>query len=202
MQLREHIKETLLEERKRKLSESFIEVTDIKDSDFASKKITEITISLINEGYSLKEIEDSFNLLEDDNPWDMSKLDFTKMFKSSMLSGAKEYIINFVLTEVFGANKDFAATAAVVFADYNPIDLLKIFKDEQSCNPSMRDLLDSLIEAVVRYIGGNIAGVDRTNYGLNITGISTTAVGNIFGQAIRESNVGEVASSKFCKLIH
>ena len=34
MQLREHIKETLLEERKRKLSESFNQLSDIKDIDF------------------------------------------------------------------------------------------------------------------------------------------------------------------------
>ncbi len=202
MQLREHIKETLLEERKRKLSESFNQLNDIKDSDFLSKKITEITLKLMNEGYSLGEIEKSFILFEEENPWDFSKVDFVDVFKSSMASGAKEYIINFVLTQVFGANRDFAATASVVFADYNPIDLLKIFKDEQTCNPSMRDLSDSLLEAVVRYLGGQAAGIDRTNYGLNIQGVSTTAAGNIFGEAIRQSNIGETIASKFCKMIH
>lgn len=202
MQLREHIKETLLEERKRKLSESFNDLIDVKDSDFISKKVTEITLNLMNEGYTLNEIQDSFTLFEEENPWDFSKVDFVDVFKSSMLSGAKEYIINYVLTEIFGANKNFAATAAVVFADYNPIDLLKIFKDEQSCNPSMRDLSDSLLEAVVRYIGGKVAGIDRTNYGLNVQGASTTAAGNIFGEAIRQSNIGETIASKFCKMIH
>jgi hypothetical protein len=202
MQLREHIKETLLEERKRKLSESFNQLSDIKDIDFFSKKITNITLNLMNEGYSLSEIESSFILFEEENPWDFSKVDFVDVFKNSMVSGAKEYIINFVLTQVFGANRDFAATASVVFADYNPLDLLKIFKDEQSCNPSMRDLSDSLLEAVVRYIGGKSSGVDRTNYGLNIQGASTTAIGNVFGEAIRQSNIGETISSKFCKMIH
>lgn len=202
MNLKENIKQNLLEERRRKLSESFNDLRDIKDIDFFNEKLSIATLSLLNEGYSFNEIEKTFYLFEADNPWDFSKVNLKDVFKKSMLSGAKEYIINFILTNVFGANKNFAATVSVIFSDFNPLDLLKIFKDEQSCLPTMSSLSDSLLEAVARYVGGNAASVDRTNYGLNLQGVSTTAAGNIFGEVIRQSNLGETISSKFCKLIH
>lgn len=202
MDLRGQINNILLEERNRKLNESFNDLKDINDVDFLSNKITNITLDLMNENYSIEEIEKSFIIFEQNNSWDFKNMDLSGVFKNSMLSGVKEYIINFILVKVFGANKNFAATASVVFADFNPIDLLKIFKNEQVCYPSMTKLSDSLMEAIVRYIGGKITGTDRTDYDLNVKGIVSTGFGNIFGEIIRDSNIGESIASKFCKMIH
>lgn len=203
--LKTKIKETLLEERKRKLEESFSHLNDISDKDFFVQSYVSTSFKLMNEGYNLDEIENYVNENIDYDKYlqDFKNLDFKEVIGGSMMSMVKEYIINFILTEIFGANRDFAASASVVFADYNPLDLLKIFKDEASCNSTVPSLSDALMEAVGRYIGGEVAGTNsRTNYGLNTTGLATGIAGNVFGEVIKESSLGETISRKFCKLIH
>ncbi len=66
----------------------------------------------------------------------------------------------------------------------------------------MPKMVDSVLEALSRYIAGSAMGVDRNNYGLNLGGITSSFAGNMFGEVIRDSNMGETISNKLCKLIH
>lgn len=204
MELKTKIKGVLLEERKRKLEESFFILSEIRDKEYFAVKYISTMTKLVNEGYSPEEITKYLNE-EFKMPTDfegLKNLDWKGLMGDTLLSGAKEYIINFVLTEVFGVSRGIAATASQVFADYSPLDLLKPFKDATACTSHMPRLIDALLEALTRYVASDITGVDRTNYGLNVQGVATTSAGNLFGEVIRDSNISETISGKLCQIIH
>ena len=69
-------------------------------------------------------------------------------------------------------------------------------------NNGMPKLIDAILEVIVRKLGSKISGIDSNDYGLNLKSAGTTLTGNLFGEAIRQSNISEVLSEKFCKLIH
>jgi hypothetical protein len=64
----------------------------------------------------------------------------------------------------------------------------------------MPNICDTVLEVLIRYLGSTATGVDRTEYGWK--GLGSVGVGNLFGEAISESNIGESISNKLCKVIH
>ena len=200
MQLREHIKETLLEERKRKLFESFDELNDIRNEEYLVERYFQISSKLLNEGYTVNEIE-STNVKEK-----LGSIDWSSAMKEGAISAAKEYAINFILRGVFGASPGFSAIASRILADLNPLDVIKVFKDESNCNQFFPKISDALLEAVVRHIGGGELNVNSSSYKINpfdggIKDMVTTYSGNIFGELIRSSDISEKISTKFCKMV-
>lgn len=193
MELKKIIKETILEEKDLRLENYLQELKDIRDDSYRNQRLLEISIKLINEGFNINDMIKDFK-----------NANWSGAFKESMLSGVREYIIRYVIKEIFGANSDISTTAAQFLADYSPLDLLKPFKNYESCMSSngMPKLIDALLEVVVRKIGSNITGVDSDDYSLNLKSAGTTLAGNLFGEAIRESNFSETISEKFCRLIH
>jgi len=109
MELKTKIKETLLEERKRKLEEAFSEVEDIRDDSFRVERIFSISGKLLEEGYTIEEI---------DVKGELEKIDWKSAMGDAAINTAKEYIIRFILKEVFGAGAGFSTTAAQFFANY------------------------------------------------------------------------------------
>jgi len=199
MELRNYIKETLLEERERKLYSSYEELNDIRDKEYFLERYFVITSNLLNEGYSIEEVESVVNEL--DNP--LSDVDISSNIISAGGSQLKEYAINILLTFVFGGkNQGMISTISVVFADYDIRDILKPFKDESNCISHMPKMVDSILEALSRYIAGSAVGVDRNDYGLNLSGLASGYAGNMFGEVIKDSNIGETISDKICKFIH
>ena len=73
--------------------------------------------------------------------------------------------------------------------------LLKTFKDEESCSEAMPKITKALLVALGRHLAGNITGTGEST-------LATRGAGNLFGQAIMQSNVGESLSVNFCKMIH
>jgi hypothetical protein len=205
MELKTKIKETLLEERKRKLEESFSILEDVRDYDFFTVNYVSITTKLLDEGYTPNEIINHLNEADLNIPTsgeDLKNLDWKGLMGDTMISGLKEYAIEYILSNVFGVNKGLSITAAQVFADYNPLDLLKPFKNAEMCNSHMPKLVNSLLEALVRYLASEATGTDRSNYGFNVQGVATTASGNLFGEVLRSTNVGNAISDKICQMIH
>jgi hypothetical protein len=195
VELKQKIKTIILDERRENLNNSFNELEYIRDDSYRTQRIFEISSKLIKEGYDINEI---------DIKGQLDKIDFKSVLSDSLLSSVKEYAIQYILKEVFGAGSGFSTTAAQFFADYNPINLLKPFKNMQTCmsNDGMPKLVDGLLEVLVRYIASNQTNNDRNDYGLNIKSISTTYGGNLLGEVIKESNLSESISEKFCKVIH
>lgn len=199
MELRNYIKETLLEERENRLHSSYKELNDIRDKEYFLERYFVITSNLLNEGYSIEEIESVISEIE--NP--ISGIDIGSNLMSAGGSQLKEYAINLLLTFVFGAkNQGLVTTISVVFADYDIRDILKPFKDEANCVSNMPKLIDSVLEALSRYVAGGSMGVDRNDYGLNLGGVASGYAGNLFGEVIKDSNIGETISNKLCRFIH
>lgn len=195
------VSNVLLEERKKRLTESYNELNDIKDGNYLIERYVSITQKLVNEGYDIDEIEipDSVkNLVPDQLKTD----DVKSALTDALATSAKEYIIRFILKEVFGAGAGFSTFAAQLFADWNPLDLLKIFKNKQECDAAFPALSDRLITMLVRYIASGEVGGDSNNYGLNFKGIGSTYLGNLFGEVVKDSNVSEKIANKFCEFIH
>jgi hypothetical protein len=195
MELKTKIKETLLEERKRKLEEAFSEIEDIRDDSFKVERIFSISSKLLEEGYTIEEI---------DVKGELEKLDWKSVMGDAALNTAKEYIIRFILVEVFGAGQGFSTSAAQFFANYNPLNLLKPFKSMETCMSSegMPALIDGLLTVMLRYIAAGEIGADRNDYSIGIkSGVSAYA-GNMLGQVIKESNISETLADKVCKFIH
>jgi len=195
MELKTKIKETLLEERKRKLEEAFSEVEDIRDDSFKVERIFSIAGKLLEEGYTIEEI---------DVKGELEKIDWKSAMGDAAINTAKEYIIRFILKEVFGAGAGFSTTAAQFFANYNPLNLLKPFKSMETCMSSegMPALIDGLLTVMLRYIAAGEIGADRNDYSIGIKAGVSSYAGNMLGQVIKESNISETLADKVCKLIH
>jgi hypothetical protein len=192
MDLKTQIKQTLLEERQNKLKESFVELLDIDDKVYLVERSLTISHTLLEDGFSVDEIKKELS------EYDMSgfdKINWKDFALNSSLSMFKEYIIEYILKELFGTNKEFAHEVAVVFSNLSPTDLLKPFKDEASCSESMPKITKALLVALGRHLAGNIKGTGEST-------LATRGAGNLFGQAIMQSNVGESLSVNFCKMIH
>ena len=204
MEVKDTVKTVLLNHRKEVIRENFSELMEIRDVNFLTEKFNEVFINLLNEGYNPIEIQEFINEADifPTNMEDYKNLDWKSIMGDALLSNVKEYVIHFVLTKVFNANPSFSTFAAQVFADLSPLDLLKPFKNEQMCQSNMPKIVDALLEALSRYIASDVAGTNRNSYGLNVADITQTSAGNIFGEIIRDSNVGETISNKFCSIIH
>jgi len=190
------IKSNLLEERKRKLTESLSSLSGIKDKNTLLEKYLITTSNLMNDGYTIEEIEasDIYNK--------MNSVDWKGVVGDSILTTAKEYIIKYVMQEVLGANATFSRMFAQFMANINPLDLLKPFKDEQSCIQSFPQISDGILIVMFRSIAGGEIGADSNSYQLGLKDSISAIGGNMVGQAIKESNISEKVSDIFCKAIH
>ena len=191
------VSENLQKTRKQRFDESFKNAHESKTHEEFLNNVLIASSSLISEGYTIEEVDEYINeqsiaATADDALDKVKNADWGKIARGSILSMVKEYAIKWLLTNV-GLKKEFAETAAIVFADYNPLNLIKPFKDASNCQQYMPELCDAIMEAIGRQIGGQITGTSNT---------LTMGVGNIFGESIKQSNLGEIASGKFCKMIH
>lgn len=180
------------------LNESFEKIKDYKGHVLVEKYI-ETSISLLNEGFEFEEIENYLN--EIDNPLNAlgDKVDWGGMFKESLYSSAKEYIIKFILNYI-GVGPGISTTLSQFFADVTPMDLLRPFKNVEYCNTYLPKIMNGVLEVIVRYLGSKITGTDRNDY--EWSGVGNVGLGNMFGEAIRESNMSKTISDKLCKVIH
>lgn len=198
--IKEIVKTNLISEANRRnhIYNSFEKIKDLKNDELI-KGYVETSIGLMNEGYTVDEIESSLEEIE--NPLDMldGKVDWKGMFKDSLTSTAKEYIIKWLLNAV-GMGPQWSTTLAQAFSSYSPLDMLKPFKNEQMCLQHMPGLSDMVLKVIVRYIGSEVTNTDRTDY--NYSGAGGVLIGNMFGEAIEESNISESISNKLCKVIH
>lgn len=190
-QIKNVVSNILSEHRKIRFNESYRELEHIEDKDFLIERYVSITRDLLNEGYDLSEIE---------VPDSLQNLDIKSTLTDAAITSAKEYAIRFVLSNVLGVGPAFSTFSAQLLADYNPLELLKIFKNKEECDTYFPKLSDRLITMAVRYITSTKIGVDSNNYGLG--GIVPTLSGNIFGEVIEDSDVSEKISKKFCEFVH
>lgn len=190
------IKTNLLEERKRRLEESLTSLNGIEDKNVLMEKFLITTSNLMNDGYTLQEIESSdiYNKL--------NSVDWKGAISDGILTSAKEYIIKYVMQKVLGANPTFSRMFAQFMANVNPLDLLKPFKDEQSCIQSFPQISDGILIVMFRSVVGGEIGVDSNSYQLGVKDGLSVIAGNMVGKAIKDSNISEKVADMFCKSVH
>jgi hypothetical protein len=69
-----------------------------------------------------------------------------------------------------------------------------------TCLTSSPHVMDAILEVVVRQLGGKLTSTNSNDY--NWSGTGSNLIGNLFGEAIRKSNLGETLGGMFCKAIH
>lgn len=191
------IKSNLIEERKRKLNETLSSsLSNVTDKNVLIEKFLITSSNLLNDGYTIEEIESSdiYNKL--------NQVDWKGAISDGILTSAKEYIIKYVLQQVLGANPTFSRMFAQFMANVNPLDLLKPFKDQQSCTQYFPQISDGILIVMFRSVVAGEIGVDSNSYQLNVKDGLSVIAGNMMGKAIKESNISEKVSDMFCKAIH
>lgn len=191
------VSKTLNEERSKKLNDSLLVLENIEDNDTLVQNFLVIASNLLEEGYTLEEIEksDVYNKL--------NSVDWKGMMGETILTTAKEYIIKYVVQEVVGVSPTVSRMFAQFMANVNPVDLLKPFKDEQNCNQYFPQIVDGILIVVFRSIAGNELGIDSNSYSLTNGKDALNAIaGNMLGKVIKESDISEKVSGMFCKAIH
>ena len=118
--------------------------------------------------------------------------------KGAITSEIKEYAIKWIL-DAFGFNKTFATSASIVFADVNPIDFVRVFKDMSTCQQKMSNITGHISEAIVRYVAGSMT---KTNNQDNWSGVGSKLIGNIFGEALTTSDFNKKMADLCCQAIH
>ena len=204
LNIKKVVSENLQRTRKEIFQESFSIVRGSSTKDEFLTRVLIASSNLISEGYEMDEIESFLNEQDasslvaagDDALSQVKNADWGKLAKGTIMSSIKEYAIKWLLNNL-GMKGEIVDSMAIVFAEYDPLDLLKPFKDMSSCMgpKAMPKLCDAIMEAVGRYIGGQATGGGGST-------IVKLGVGNLFGEAIEQSNLGEIAGAKFCNLIH
>jgi hypothetical protein len=196
------VKSNLQEKRNERFYESFQKLKNIEDKNMLGEQFMQTSLNLMKEGYDIDDIEMFLNEIENPLAGMTDKVDWSGMLKDSLYSSAREYIIKWILDYVGLSSKlpGLSTSLAQFFADRTPLELLKPFKNEQYCIQSLPGIIDGLLEVSVRYLGGKVTGTDRTNY--EWKGAPSVAIGNLFGAAIKESNISETISTQLCKMIH
>ncbi len=208
MSLKTEIKKTILEERKTKLNASLSELEDIRDDSFFVEKYFSTCSKLLEEGYSLDEIESGEITKR------LHGIDWKKALSDASMNTAKEYAIRFILTNIFSLGPNAATFFSRVLADYNPLGIIKVFKGASECNSEFPKIVDALLEALVRYVAGGALNINPNSYDLNplrdlgqggntaVRDVVSTTAGNMFGEIIKSSDISEKISQRFCQFIH
>jgi len=196
LDIKKIVSENLQKTRKQRLEESFNHIKDIKDVETLYSQILYTSSNLIEEGYEFEEVETVVNGLTEQGiidsalggMEDLKNKDWSGDVKSGLWSAAKEYVINYFVSAL-GVNETWSKSLSIIFADMSPVEILKPFKNEQYCTQYMPKLAAAIIEATVAgYIG-------KDNAVKNITR-------NILTESLSESNINQILSNKFCKIIH
>lgn len=205
--IKQKIREQLEKERVRTeyLTESLKPLSDISDEGFFIQSYIQIADTLMNEGYTLEEIEP---LVEQSfgerlkqgvggmasDTWDKTSV-LGALFGGG-LSGVKEQIVKWLLTSL-GMGAGAATFISTVLADYDVRDLLKVFKSKEHClaPEGLPGISDAVMEGIVAYLQ---TGEQPMNIKQDIGGV---ALRNVFADVMRQSNLGEGIAEKVCGAI-
>jgi hypothetical protein len=206
--IKQKIREQLEKEQVRTtyITESLKPLSDISDEGFFIQSYIQIADTLMNEGYTLSEIEP---LMEQSmgerlkqgiggmaaDTWDKTSV-LGALFGGG-LSGVKEQIVKWLLTSL-GMGAGAATVLSTVLADYDVRDLLKLFKSKEYClapEGGLADMSDAIIEGIVAYLQ---TGEQPMNIKQDMGGV---ALRNVFADVMRQSNLGESIAEKVCGAI-
>lgn len=190
------VKKNLTEKRKSYINESYNKLKSINDKDQKVLMTLVVSAKLMDEGYSLEEVNqhlNEFSLGGED-------IDWGGMVTGAMWGEAKEFVIKWI-TEALGFNDTFGTILAQGLSTISdPRDLIRPFKDMSTCVSSIPKVTDAVLIVVVRQLGSSVTNTNTNDYGWS--GVGSNLVGQMFGEAIKKSNLGETLGGLVCKAIH
>jgi len=164
------VSDKLYQKRNQILKESLSIKSDM-DFDNLVMEHTQKTIRLINEGYTLQEIENQLNEQIADKIKEIPNsvknmfgddFDYGSYISSSLMSMGKEFIIKWIL-DFIGFGPSMSKFVAQAAADLTFKDLILPFKNKEYCMKHLPNVLDTMLEMLVRYGGaaafGQLKGV-------------------------------------------
>jgi hypothetical protein len=180
-------------QRKKVIKESVNNLRTYKGKKLIDETV-KLYLNLLNEGYDSNEIDEILD--EQDSPLSSilpSGMNFGSLLTGGGISMIKEYVIGWLLKNVLNFSDEQSKIIAVGLADVNPLDLIRVFKNEASCNEHMPHITNSIMEVILRNYGGKvIKGQD-----LGQQGFGMNYLGNVAGEALSQSNLGKVMASKY-----
>lgn len=200
------IREEVIKVRRTRLEESLGELRDIQDRDFFFHSYIQKSAKLLDEGYSIEEIE------QISENWFTEKLGqgagtvakdiwgSTNVLDALFGGGLgmiKEQVIRWVLVQL-GVGKGAANFLAAALEQTDPRELLRIFKSPENCTSGMPKISDGLMAGIVRYLQYGEKDVKLFDKNSDVLGL---ALGNILDEVITQSNIGETVASKLCAAI-
>lgn len=207
LDIKDIVKNNLNKKRESILKES-ISFDNVVNNDIIQEHI-EKSIQLIYEGYDINEITDYLTQAGQKlEKVTGSDFDYGQMFKESLVSMAKEFGIKWLL-DYIGFNPTLATVIAQGAADISLRDLLLPFKNKEFCNQHLPNLLDAILEVIVRHYGNKLIwgkipkpeSYDTSTY--NWLDVFTSApAGNIAGELIRQTQTSESLAKVICPIIH
>lgn len=200
------IREEVIKVRRTRLEESLGELKDIQDRDFFFHSYIQKSAKLLDEGYSIEEIEQiSENWFTDKigqgagtvakDIWGSTNV-LDALFGGG-LGMIKEQVIRWVLVQL-GVGKGAANFLAAALEQTDPRELLRIFKSPENCTSGMPKISDGLMAGIVRYLQYGEKDVKLFDKNSDVLGL---ALGNILDEVITQSNIGETVASKLCAAI-
>jgi hypothetical protein len=203
LNLNKKIKEELLSIRQNRLYESLSGLKDIEDNDFLIVQYLTKTGKLLDEGYTINEIEsvsEDFlgKLTQGAGQVAMDGWKNTNVFDALIgggLGAIKEQVIRWILTQL-GVGQGAANAMAAALEQLDPRDLLRVFKTPELCNQKMPEISDAVMAGIRGYIQ-----FGEKSVGLNVADQSKSGLGNIVDELIKQSNLGETIGNKLCGAI-
>jgi hypothetical protein len=194
-----NIKKILREELERQiyLTESYSTL----DKDNLQEEYFNVTVKMLQEGYSLDEIEQVSEGIFGNQFLDslLGGVNFGNL-GSGFWSGVKEQIIRLLLTKL-GIGGGVANIASTVLADIDVRDMLKPFKSPELCTAKMPGITNVVVEAIIRYLQ---FGEKTPNLSLKkgqAGDLVKLGIGEYVGEVIKDSNLGETIAGKLCNSI-
>lgn len=214
--LKEELRKKLA--RQEHISKSYSVLNESKDDDLLSDYI-KVSSDLINEGFELNEID--FILEQDQNLFSRLTNGLTSNFNADgimdmgknawnntnvagaisggLMSGLKERIILGILN-FLGIGGTMVKDLVVLFNDYDIRTILSPFKNKEMCIKYAPNLIDSIIEVMLSHAMEK--GVSNDIKSMTIApSVAKVSLRNIFAQAEKQSNFGEIITEKFCSTV-
>lgn len=202
--LKEEVKKQLLQERENRLFESLLPISECGTKDEMENELCTIGLKLMSEGYTpnditetIKSNSDVFSVLTEQG------FDFSKILFGAGKSEIFEQIMRWIFVNVLGfKNEGTAQDIAILLSEYNPLNILKLFKDRNGCIQEVGGGEDgnglgmALIEM---FINRAQFGGEKQHAGGK--GFFKVGLRNVVAEAVRESNLDEKLAGIICGYI-
>jgi hypothetical protein len=152
LNIKEIVNENLNNKRNEILEKHFEDIDFYSTEKIINEHINK-TIMLLNEGYDLNELDQYMGKANDAIKSVVGpNINYGDMFKDSMYSMAKEFAIKWIL-DFIGFSPSMSTYLAQGMADLSYKDVLYPFKNKEYCIKYGPNLLDAILEVIVRKYG-------------------------------------------------